>query len=494
MRTAEGAAALHRICLGAPEVEWTLDASSHFHRLETYFGEELRAAFPPRRRRRQESFLSDPTWLLRDQRVFLRRAVSHFRAKFRCPDALAALWALQRCRPLCVTSCVVAALLCGESRDAAASVALLRSTKQQLRRALRTDKRSWIAELAQQAAETPTRDIVRRLRPLIQTRARGPGPQRGLPVVRLENGALAANEAEALDRWIRHFAANEGGTRCIPGDLVRQVRECADLQGGEPFDVAVGELPSRCHLEKAMGHMLCGKASGPDGIPTELLKYAAGPMAKTVYPLFLKLVLRLEEAVQMKGGVLHHAWKGKHDPTACGSHRALLVSSNIAKAIHGTLRMKCVPSLQAAASPLQVGGLPRFPVLFPAHMARAFQSWQLRTPHAIVFLDLREAFYRVCRPLLSSRSPGDEEVAWIFGQLGLPASVFRSFCAQLARPLPCCRSGRSAMVMLCPGYRDPPHVVQASTTTGRCADLPGLPSWRQPGRCALLLCVRGSAC
>ena len=64
--------------------------------------------------------------------------------------------------------------------------------------------------------------------------------------------------------------------------------------------------------------------TGPDHVPTELVKYGAGILSRTIYPLFLKMTLRLEEAMQFKGGVLYEAWKGKHSPSECASHWALL--------------------------------------------------------------------------------------------------------------------------------------------------------------------------
>ena len=87
--------------------------------------------------------------------------------------------------------------------------------------------------------------------------------------------------------------------------------------------------------------------------------------------------------------------------------------------------------MSRTGSPLQVGGLPRYPVQFPAHVVRAFQSWQRSQSHAVLFLDLREAFYRVCRPLLHDCTPSDIELAAIFKSLGLPPAVFRDFCANV---------------------------------------------------------------
>ena len=89
-----------------------------------------------------------------------------------------------------------------------------------------------------------------------------------------------------------------------------------------------------------------------------------------------------------------------------------------------------MPSLAGALSPLQLGGLPRVPVLFPAHIVRTFQSWCRSGSYAVLYLDLREAF---CRPMLLHDSPTDEAVATIFQLLNLPPDSFRTFCDNIVR-------------------------------------------------------------
>ena len=431
MATAQGPATICDICQRAPAVPWIIEASEHYHVLETFLGEELSKAFPVRRRRRQESYLSDATWILRDHRIWLQKRASLFRVRSTCADVWAALLAWRVRRSLRHTRVYTTALLVGGCRVALDSVRALRDTRLELRRALRSDKRQWVAELAKQAMTSPIRDIVAKLRPLLHSKGRVQRQRRGLPAVRLEDGRLATMGQEALDRWIRHFASNEGGVRCTPDTLMRDYRRDLLHTDGEPFELNVGDIPSRCDLEHVMVGMSCGKASGPDNVPTELVKFGAGVLSRVIYPLFLKLTLRLEEAVQFKGGVLHRAWKGKLPPAECSGHRALLVSSNIGKALHGALRSQCVPSMARTGSPLQVGGLPRYPVQFPAHVVRAFQSWQGAQSHAVLFLDLREAFYRVCRPMLHDCAPSDTELAAIFKSLGLPPAAFRDFCANV---------------------------------------------------------------
>ena len=60
-------------------------------------------------------------------------------------------------------------------------------------------------------------------------------------------------------------------------------------------------------------------------------------------------------------------------------------------------------------------------------MARAFQSWNRHKSYALVFLDLREAFYRVCRQLLCSDELSEESIAAVCQRLSLPADAFRRF-------------------------------------------------------------------
>ena len=172
---------------------------------------------------------------------------------------------------------------------------------------------------------------------------------------------------------------------------------------------------------------VCGKAAGPDHLPPELVKFGGGALSRSLYALFLKMTMRLDEAMQWKGGIIHHAWKGKQSPEDCDSHRALLVSSVIGKSMHSVIRRCCVGPMRRTSTALQVGGLPAYPVAFAAHCVRLFQSMCRGSTCFLLFLDLKEAFYRVYRALLHPEAPTDEEVAYMFKQLGLPPSAFDQF-------------------------------------------------------------------
>ena len=66
MATAEGQAALREICDTVPTVEWSVDASYHYHVVQTHLQQGLERAFPAKKRKVAQSYLSDATWVLKD--------------------------------------------------------------------------------------------------------------------------------------------------------------------------------------------------------------------------------------------------------------------------------------------------------------------------------------------------------------------------------------------------------------------------------------------
>ena len=93
---------------------------------------------------------------------------------------------------------------------------------------------------AEQTMCSPTKDVVARLRPLLQPRGRQQRQRTGLPVVRLEDGQLPSDEQQSLDRWRSHFASNEGAVRCSPETLLQDFHRHLLRSGGDPFHLHCG--------------------------------------------------------------------------------------------------------------------------------------------------------------------------------------------------------------------------------------------------------------
>ena len=433
MATAQGQQVLRCICAEAPLLPWLWDADTHYHAFQQHVLGQLTRAFPRSRRDRRGSFLSDASWVIRDHRTWLRKQTVGLKLKSRLLwEAVACKVWFKGCRWLCACVCV-ALDLCRQVRVADSFLTQLRATKKELKVSIRRDRRCWMHDLACNAGEAPVKDVVSRLRPLLRVSGGKHASHKALPAVLLEDGTLATSSDAALERWIRHFSAIEGGHVC-EDDCLRSTRRSRLLgESRETVEILPGEVPSRTELEKALQQTAAHKACGPDGLPGGLLKFGSGCVSKPLYQLFLKLAVRGDEATVMKGGLQYFLWKGKGAQCVCAHHHAILVSSVVAKSFHAVLRRRCLPSFESCAAPLQVGGLPKRPVSFAAHVIRLFQGLHKQGNYFLLFLDLTDAFYRVVRALLSSDSPSDDEIANTFRALGLPSSCFQDFREQIGR-------------------------------------------------------------
>ena len=165
-----------------------------------------------------------------------------------------------------------------------------------------------------------------------------------------------------------------------------------------------------------------GRAAGNDGLPADVLHFFPGPLAKLFYPVLLKVAFRLQEPLQFKGGSVRHIYKHKGDIADCSNHRGILISNRIGKGFHSAFRRKCGDWYDATATPLQTGGRRGFPVTLAAQTVRAYQEGHLHHGRsvALIFLDLKEAFHKVARPLVHGGDLCDAHIIKILQAFELP--------------------------------------------------------------------------
>eukprot|EP00435_Cladocopium_sp_Y103_P022853 s1557_g5.t1 len=179
-----------------------------------------------------------------------------------------------------------------------------------------------------------------------------------------------------------------------------------------------------------------GRAMGLDNIPPEVCKGHVRSMARIMYSQLLKMTLHGQEAIAYKGGRLTAAFKGKGASDDCASYRSLLVSSQFGKCLHRALRENQSLLYERFLQNQQIGGRKGIPVGLGIHHLRAFLRLQRRRSFScgIVFLDLKEAFYRVLRPLALHSSWTDQDIAGIAQRLNLPSSILSDLHEHLANP------------------------------------------------------------
>ena len=285
-------------------------------------------------------------------------------------------------------------------------------------------------------AATPASGILRCLRSYIGPTNPKMCKKKTIPLVHNATGTPCTTPEEALSTWVDFFKSMEGGER-IPWTVLRQRwRDNLSMQRLTELQLECTDMPTLTDLEIAMRSTSCGKARGADDIPGELLHYFPAEMAMHVFPSLWKLLLHGQEDLSYKGGVLVQAYKGRGAKHLCESFRSLLISSQISKAIHRTIRTSQADIFEKFLQRQQVGGKRRLPVTYGLHQVRA----HLRHAHrcgdcaAIVFVDLTEAFYRIFRPLCMTTAISDEALADFLHKLKMPESALHELWQLLDGP------------------------------------------------------------
>lgn len=216
----------------------------------------------------------------------------------------------------------------------------LRVTSWGLKRHLERDKARKVSEVLDTIdASTAASEIQHKMKGFMGSTNKLRQGLAPLPAVRQADGAPCNSAPEALNRWIQFFADMEGGKRVSHRELHTEwVLSLARLSD-EECNMEVSEIPSLCQLEAACRRVKAGKADGPDRVPSELCKYYPKEIAKLLYGLLMKLVTHGHEPLLHKGGLVMPIWKGKLAKDTCEAFRSILLSSNLGKVIHRTLRV-----------------------------------------------------------------------------------------------------------------------------------------------------------
>eukprot|EP00438_Fugacium_kawagutii_P021132 Skav213922 [mRNA] locus=scaffold1439:306795:310370:- [translate_table: standard] len=206
------------------------------------------------------------------------------------------------------------------------------------------------------------------------------------------------------------------------------------------------EIPSLMDLERAFRRVQPGKAIGPDNLPPEACRHFAPELARAYYPLLLKVMAHGHEPHQWKGGLLVTAYKHKGVATQAASHRSLLISSHAGKAVHRAIRQHQTDLMQAFLDASQLGGRPHVPVGIGLHEVRAYLRIQAAAHRsaAVVFIDLREAFYRIVRALAVDDTWTDDSVAKVAHAFNLPPSAVHDLYEHLRQPPSASQAGMTA--------------------------------------------------
>ena len=225
--------------------------------------------------------------------------------------------------------------------------------------------------------------------------------------------------AEAHQQFTKHFADIEEAKAITMEQLQSQIlqRSPKALHEAIRSEMPLDQLPSVFELEDAI-RTLNNQKAFVGCIPAELLRAAPAQAAELLYPALLSFFRFYQQPATWKGGQYYPLYKGKGAVDRPGSFRAILLGNVVPKVFHKIVRSRLVQQVQHRLLPFQIGGLPHMSVHFAAHFLQTLRSQAnlQKKSSAVLFFDLKSAFYRAQRSTVVADSlgygddPEDEDV------------------------------------------------------------------------------------
>ena len=415
---------------------WQTNIEQQVNHLNSHLLQVLYEHCPAERARPKKPFINDDIWNLRSQKLRLQRRTKALRKTIdkeilaRCFEAWRKPFQEEKIAlSINYSTTLITCAMTAELN--------LRWTARQLRKRLTLAKRTAIQQAIDQLPDdSSASQILHSLKPIIGTTNHKQKRSTPLPTVVDEQGSPCDTPEKLLNRWVEFFSAMEGGERISEAELRNKwINELEHFQQHE-IHLTAEDLPSLTALEGAFRKVREHKAIGEDHIPPELCHRYPTIMARWVFGQLLKLCAHGQESLRHKGGVLVAAWKRKGPQNCCESYRSLLISSHMAKAVHRAVRDQQATLYETFLQNQQLGGRRHVPVSMGVHYIRAAarRARRLHRSHALIFLDLREAFYRVLRPISIGGQIPDALLATVAARLQLPPDALADLQALLQTP------------------------------------------------------------
>ena len=412
-------------------INWDSNIHDHGAVFVRQLRQQLENNFCKPRRGPKKSFISDVAWNIRAKRRHVRRQLYNRRQYSQMSDVGAAFRAwktdgtlidlLQQGRTWTLLQ------ILADVRDRLQ----LRRLGHELRTQLRNDRERFCQEVAAEAETMPASLVVRKLRCIGFRSKCTPDRIRPLDAMLNDEDQPCRSVEEVNLLWQRFFEEMEDGEEVTQAELLQRCEQ--KHRSTTPSVPRLDELTTLLDLETALRQNQYSKASYFDGIPSDLGRRFPHLLARVFLHLVWKQQLLVQEPVTFKGGILIQAFKGRGTPSRCENFRALMVSSILAKAAHRSLRNSAMQSFTSYRLPLQIGGLAGRSVAQGAQclLSYAARCRRLGKSYAILFVDIKQAFYRLLREHIVNVELLDDAVQRIFATLNLPSTSFAEFAKEL---------------------------------------------------------------
>ena len=255
--------------------------------------------------------------------------------------------------------------------------------------------------------------------------------RKALPGFKDRSGQWVTSKPKIAWAWQAQFSEIENAVEV----QVQELYNLATNQKGPELDVQhLSQIPTLYDFESSLRRMKDSKAPGLDGIGAEIFQVDIPAVAKRLYPIFLKSVLRGQALPDLSGGWLIPLFKQKGSAQAMSGYRAIMLEPVLARTFARAWRGRLEDGLSKVAAPLQYGGR-RGLAIEAVHLC--VKLWQCnavarRQSVTLLFMDIRSAFYSVVKPLLTGFDGNTDALIQVFQMLNLPPEVFQTFMQTVA--------------------------------------------------------------
>eukprot|EP00435_Cladocopium_sp_Y103_P014689 s445_g3.t1 len=296
----------------------------------------------------------------------------------------------------------------------------LLAVEKEVRKAVRADQRSFYDSLVDQLAQAGdlhnSKQVFRLLTRLGGRKSKATNI-RAFPLLQQDGSPQTSHEAQQR-LWMKQFANLEAG-HVMSRDSLQQLMPPVLGVPVDDFDVAV--LPTLAEVRGQIHRMKRGKAPGPDGIPPDVLKAGAEPLAQHLVVLMTKSAAHAREPRSWRGGRLVPLHKGKLPKSDPAGYRSIFLNNFLTKAYHSVIRKHLVTAWSQVLEHLQLGGRKGLGCDTARHMVQAHLTYGVasKQPCGVVFVDFKSAFYSVLRQCLFDHQVEDDGFVVAMHRLGV---------------------------------------------------------------------------
>ena len=432
-RTQDVQPLLHQMISNAPLQNWDCDVNDHWNNLRNHLQQGVMKCCPKLKRQRRQLYFSEQAWQKLCERKDLRQQYRALQRQ-KC-------WVILKSLFSCWKQCQGAVQ---EDQYGRLSLHMLRCQeallyKQRLQLDLdfklmkKRDWKKWVTQQLEQQVQAVNQagahELFNILKPKKMIAKNAGNLTKPLPGYKDGDGLWRQGRDEIAIAWQTQFSQLENGEDATIQDLL-----CRSGQSHhEPLKASdLQDLPTIYQLETALRNLNPSKAPGMDGLGAGILRVNPFDMAKKIFPILLKAAIRGQGVVEWAGGWLVPLFKGRGSPHAMTGYRAILLEPTISRAVSRAWRPRLILGLEKAVTPMQWGGRPGLSIeALHLHV----QLWKRRAAAekqslAIVFLDIKAAFYSVIKQMVAGEAQGMKNIQTVFQKMNLPKEMYQSFLQQ----------------------------------------------------------------